>query len=118
MRANDYHTEQVKAIKKMFAAKLLTHARDYALGVKRASERKNKKGETIHEKELSLNARRAVSWMWAESTEPASFIWICDLLEMDADKVRMKIIHGWRAILGIDNTGRKWKPTEDTDEDV
>ena len=119
MRANDYHTEQVKAIKKMFAAKLLTHARDYAIGVKRAGERRGKKDKTHSEKDLSLNARKAASWIWSDSVEPASFIWICDLLDLDYEKVRMKVTHGWRAILGIDNTGRKWKPTkESTDEDV
>lgn len=118
MRANDYHAEQVKAIKKMFAAKLLTHARDYALGAKRANKRRGVRDKTSNERELSLNARKAMSWIFSDSTDPASFIWICDLLEMDYEKVRMKIMHNWRPLLRLDNTGRQWKPMESTDEDV
>lgn len=43
----------------------------------------------VSAKEYPLDARfDAVNWAWSESTDPFSYLWVCDVLEIDAEWLR------------------------------
>lgn len=95
--ASDAATD-LRAMRRLWAAKLLVHAKDYAAGVRAMGGTKiisttRSTGQAV---ELS---RRAYSWMTSPEDGPSSFIWICDMFDLDPDRTRMRIFHGWREFL-------------------
>jgi hypothetical protein len=43
----------------------------------------------LHQDEFPLDARfDAVEWCWSESIAPFSFLWVCDVLNLDAQWMR------------------------------
>ena len=92
-----YEDQQVQAIKQLWAAKLLLHARDYAMGIRYTG------GKIITDPQnvAMMDARIARSWIYSPDISPASFIWICDLFNLDPERTRMHIEHKWRDLVGL-----------------
>lgn len=86
------------ALKKLWAAKMLVHVQDYAKGVASAGGKRNK---TPTEGLTNSNAIRAYRWFIDEDDSPSSFIWVCGLFELDPERTRMRIFHGWRNLMKI-----------------
>lgn len=92
--------EEMIAIRKMFAAKLFIHASDYALGIYAESLPRKKEREIVRYNELKRNENRAKKWFFDDNdNSPASFKWVCDLLDIDYKKTRSKIQSNWRIML-------------------
>ena len=91
----DYE-ENLAALRRLWGAKLLLHAKDYAQGVKVMG---GKRVDKTNSGELCLNARLAYSWFTSENTSPASFVWICDMFNLDPERIRMSVFHNWRGLL-------------------
>ena len=91
----DYE-ENLAALRRLWGAKLLLHAKEYAQGVKVMG---GKRVSTANAGELCSNARIAHRWITSESTAPASFVWVCELFNLDPERIRMRIFHNWRGLL-------------------
>lgn len=117
---------EVAAMKRMWAAKLLVHVQDYSKGVA-ASGGKHKKAAP--DQITSTNAVRAYLWFTSEDDSPATFRWICEIFDLDPERTRMRIFHGWRNLTDVglpkaekpkkaNGKGRaKDKITEETDDE-
>ena len=44
-----------------------------------------------HDKEIRREKRRAEEWFKSEDADMGSYLWICDLLHLDPDRVRARI---------------------------
>jgi hypothetical protein len=97
--ATDADTE-LRAMRRLWAAKLLVHAKDYAAGVRAMGGHKISTTTKSVGNSVEL-ARRAYSWMTSPDDSPASFSWICDIFELDPERTSLKIIHGWREFLVV-----------------
>jgi hypothetical protein len=86
----------MSALRRLWGAKLLLHAKEYAQGVKLMG---GKRVGNANAGELCSNARIAYRWITSESTAPASFIWVCELFNLDPERIRLRIFHNWRGLL-------------------
>jgi hypothetical protein len=89
--------DDLNAIRRLWAAKLLLHAKDYAMGIKATNGKRPKTGRDVGN--AVLEARRAYHWIESKENKPASFVWICEIFDFDPDRTRMLIFHRWRDIL-------------------
>jgi hypothetical protein len=105
-RPMSYMIQQYQAMRQMWAAKLLLHAKDYALGVRAMNgKRYDPKGGLY-----VSDARRAHMWFFDDAdVGPGSFIWVCDLFELDPERTRNKVIHRWRELLNLDDKDKRKK---------
>lgn len=116
----NYQDQQVSAIKQLWAAKLLLHARDYAMGIRATSGRIIKDPQNTY----ASDARIARNWIYSTSYAPASFLWICDLFDLDPESTRLRIEHGWRELIGLDKGKSpatdifRAKPSAEDDDDL
>lgn len=89
---------EIKAMKRLWASKLLIHAKDYAEGVKfmgsvRGRDDSMRIGMFVGE------ARRAYAWLTSEDTAPSSFVWVCELFDLHPERTRRLIMTNWRQFL-------------------
>ena len=108
---------EVRAMRRMWAAKLLVHAKDYAAGVKIMGA-KRVKDPTLNTGTTLVNARKAQAWMSSKADHPSTFIWICELFELDPERTHMQILHNWRALLSSQQAGGLPPDTSDDDDDL
>jgi hypothetical protein len=105
---------EFSAMKRLWAAKLLVHAKDYAAGVKVVG---GKRPSNLATSGITCaNARKAYTWLTDKSDHPSSFVWICELFDLDPDRTRMRVFHNWREFLRLSKTPAELVLTED-DED-
>lgn len=105
----------VKAMRRLWAAKLLVHAKDYAAGVKIMGG-KSVTAPTLTSGATLAHARKAYAWMCSPDDQPATFVWICGLFDLDPDRTRMRIFHKWREFLVAGGKEPKVLIEEDDDE--
>ena len=77
--------------KRLFAAKLLIHIRDYTEFLKATRSKHQNKCK-------KLEGRQAHAWIYSESEEVAGFRWICTMLDLNPQSVRSRIELKWREI--------------------
>ena len=110
-----YMVQQYHAMRQLWAAKLLLHAKDYAMGVRAMNGKRYDPQGGLH----VSDARRAHMWFFDDDTAPGSYIWVCDLFELDPERTRNMVVHRWRELLKIDTrepTKKRKVKTEDDDE--
>ena len=76
--------------KRLFAAKLLLHIKDYTEFLRAIRSKKQKFGK--------LEGRKAEAWLFSNNDEPASFLWICSILNLNPQVVRTQVQLKWREI--------------------
>ena len=91
-------SNDIKAMRRLWAAKLLIHARDYALGVKWMGARRMPK-EGFKYGDFVGESRRAYAWMCSEEKKPGSFNWICEIFDLQPERTRRMIMTNWRQFL-------------------
>lgn len=82
---------------RMWASKLLLHAKDYARTVRSLRGKYEPNGRLY-----VGDGRKAYMWIVSDDDSPATFVWVCRLFELDPERTRSKIFHGWRNILAVD----------------
>jgi hypothetical protein len=91
-------SQEMSGYRRLWASKLIIHAKDYAAGVrimgaKGVGKTQGNAGGILD------NARRARAWLTSTDDAPATFIWICMVFDLDPDRTRNKILHDWRAFV-------------------
>ena len=82
---------------RLWATKLLIHVKDYASAVKALNGKYEPNGRLY-----VGDGRRAYLWIVSDEDAPATFVWVCRLFDLDPERTRSKIFHGWREILKVD----------------
>jgi hypothetical protein len=114
---DNYYDEQtgadVRAVRRLWAAKLMIHLNDYAYYLRANGGKKPAvMNENYH---IGASAKR---WFYDDSTKIGSFIWICDVLGFAPDRVLNGLHKNWRTI-GANKSGKhRFVGTEDESEDV
>lgn len=89
---------QVERCKKLVYAVLITALDDIKRGSAASVRIEHGKHITANLRETleeaTSDARNALRWVASESTTPYSFKWSCEILGMDADRYRRKILLG------------------------
>jgi hypothetical protein len=101
-----------KAIRRLWAAKLMTHMNDYAYYLRANGGKKAAVQNANYY--IGESAKR---WFYDDSTKVGSFIWICDVLGFAPDRVLSGLHKNWRNI-GANKSGKsRFVGTEDESED-
>jgi hypothetical protein len=99
MYANDSIEEQMKALK-LWGAVLEQAIIDTTLGMKIAKAKED--DETI-----KLIRKQSRAWVLSFQNEIGKFEWICDLFELDPEKIRRGIAKKWEQIDIINKKEKK-----------
>jgi len=82
-------SHEIKSYRRVWAAKMAVHLHDYTQGIEMADKADPK--NRAPNNEIMRNARRAYHWIFDEATEPSSFKWVCEILNIDFARARNKI---------------------------
>lgn len=81
--------EQTHACMKLWAAKFYIHLYDYV-----AWRRGGRSVEKLRGK-----GKAAERWFESQDEDPATFVWTCHIFNLDPDRIRWKVLDGWRGIV-------------------
>lgn len=85
---NPVQDEQMRACMALWCAKFVLHIKDYTTGRKLMHRGRRPAAEFY----------QAERWFDSPDTNAGSFDWCCHLFNLDPDRMRNRILIGWRAI--------------------
>lgn len=50
---------------------------------------------------------KIADWFWSNSSEPRSFVWMCDLFNLDVDQTRKRVTANWKNLSSHNRGGTK-----------
>ena len=106
--------EEVANLRRLWAASMLGAIRDYTAyiahkGAARKAYKNDETARVAQSKALAVeyDGELAKRWIYRDTSGPGTFIWVCEVLGLDPERVRVMIERNWRQVLDATTHGNE-----------